>query len=56
MESVRDLGAYIDNTMSMETHIDSKCAAAFRQIYSLKRVRKFLTREATETLIHAFIF
>ncbi len=56
VESVRDLGAYLDSTMSMGTHIDNKCAAAFRQIYSLKRIRKFLSREATETLIHAFIF
>ncbi len=56
VESVRDLGAYLDNTMSMECHIDTKCSAAFRQLYSIKRIRKFLTREATETLIHAFIF
>ncbi len=56
VQCVRDLGAYIDNTMSMEDHIDAKCKAAFRQVYSIRRIRKFLTREATETLIHAFIF
>ena len=42
--------------MSMEPHIDAKCGAAFRQLYSIRRIRRFLTREATETLIHAFIF
>ena len=56
VDSVRDLGAFLDNTLSMESHIDSKCSAAFRQLYSIRRIRKFLTREATETLIHAFIF
>ncbi len=56
VDSVRDLGAYLDCNLSMEAHIDTKCAAAFRQIYSIKRIRKFLSREATETLIHAFIF
>ncbi len=56
VESVKDLGAYFDSTMSMEPHIDNKCSAAFRQLYSIRRIRKFLTREATETLIHAFIF
>ncbi len=56
VESVRDLGAFFDSTMSMECHIDSKCSAAFRQLYSIRRIRKFLTREATETLVHAFIF
>ena len=56
VESVRDLGGYLDTTMSMEAHIEAKCAAAFKHIYSLKRIHKYLTREATETLIHAFIF
>ncbi len=36
--------------------IDNKLGAAFRQIYSLKRIHKFFSREATETLIHVFIF
>ncbi len=56
VESVRDLGAYLDRTMSMETHINEKCKAAFRQLYSVRRIRKFLTCEATKTLIHAFLF
>ena len=56
VESVRDLGAFFDSTMSMECHIDSKCSVAFRQLYSLRRIRKYLTRQATETLIHSFIF
>ncbi len=42
--------------MSMEAHIDAKCGAAFRQLYSIRRICKYLTRPATETLIHAFIF
>ncbi len=42
--------------MSMEAHIDAKCGAAFRHLYSIRRIRKYLSREATETLIHAFIF
>ena len=56
VDSVRDLGAYLDSTMCMEPHIDAKCGAAFRQLYSIRKIRKFLTRDATQTLIHAFIF
>ncbi len=56
VDSVRDLGAYLDSTMCMESHIDAKCGAAFRQLYSIRRIRRFLTHEATETLIHVFIF
>ena len=40
----------------MKTHIDVKCNAAFCQLYSLRRIRKYLSHQATESLIHAFIF
>ncbi len=56
VDSVRDLGAYLDKQMSMEAHIHAKCKAAFKQLYNLRRIRKYLTREATETLVHSFIF
>ncbi len=56
VDSVRDLGAYLDSNLSMEAHINAKCSSAFRHVFSIRRIRRFLTREATETLIHAFIF
>ena len=56
VDSVRDLGAYLDSHMTMEAHIQAKCSAAFKHLYNLRRIRKYLTREATETLVHAFIF
>ena len=40
----------------MKTHVDAKCTAAFCQLYSLRRIRKYLSCQATESLIHAFIF
>ena len=40
----------------MTTHVDAKCTAAFHQLYSLRRIRKYLSHQATESLIHAFIF
>ncbi len=56
VDDVRDLGSYLDKTLSMEKHIDVKVGTAYRQLYSLRRIRKYLTREATETLIHSLIF
>ncbi len=56
VDSVRDLGAYLDKNMSMQTHIETKCRTAFKQLYNLRCIRKYLTREATETLVHSFIF
>ncbi len=56
VENVRNLGAYLDSTMSMVKHVDTKCLTASRQLYRIRKIRKYLTKEATVTLIHAFIF
>ncbi|PIK49357.1 hypothetical protein BSL78_13780 [Apostichopus japonicus] len=40
---------------SMEDHITSVCRSAQYHLYNIGRIRKYLTREATEQLIHAFI-
>ena len=39
----------------MDTHITRTCSAAFYYLYNIRRIRPYLSREATETLIHAFI-
>ena len=56
VDDVWNLGAYLDKNMSMKTHIEFKCNTSFCQLYSLRRIRKYLSCQATETLIHAFIF
>ena len=56
LDDIRNLGAYFDKNLSMKTHIDTKCTAAFHQLYSLRKIRKYLSHQATESLIHAFIF
>ena len=40
----------------MKSHIEFKCNTAFFQLYSLRWIRKYLSHQATESLIHAFIF
>ena len=56
VDDIQNLGAYLDKNLSMKTHVDTKCTAAFCQLYSLRRIRKYLSHQATESLIHAFIF
>ena len=41
--------------MSMEKFVNSKCSACFYYIKSIRRIRKFLTMDATKTLIHAYV-
>jgi exonuclease III len=55
VNSVRDLGAWLDETMSMDVHIGKICSKAFRGLYKIRQIRKFLSEESTKTLIHAFV-
>ena len=54
-ESVRDLGAWFDKNMFMDVHVGKVCSKAFRGLYNIRQIRKFLSQEATKTLVHAFI-
>lgn len=53
--SVRDLGAWFDQNMSMEEHVKKMCSTSFYYLYNIRRIRKYLTMEATTSLVHAFV-
>ena len=53
--SVRNLGAWFDNKFSMESHVTKMCGAAFFHLHNIRRIRKHLSQDATETLVHAFV-
>ena len=52
---VKNLGVWCDSNLSMVNRITKTCSAAFYYLYNIRRIRKYLTKECTETLIHAFI-
>ena len=52
---VKNLGVWFDSNLSMVDHITKTCSAAFYYLCNIRRIRKYLTKECTETLIHAFI-
>ena len=41
--------------MRMNVHIGKICSKAFRGLYNIRQIRKFLTVQSTKTLIHAFV-
>ena len=49
---VRNLGSYIDDKLSINSHINKVCNALSPHI---RRIRKHLSRDSTETLIRAFV-
>ena len=55
VSSARNLGSWFDAKLTMATHITRTCNSASYYLYNLRRIRKYLSKENTKTLIHAFI-
>ena len=53
--SVRNLGVIFDSNLKMDMHISKACQTAYYHLHNIRRIRKFLSQEATCTIIHAFI-
>ena len=52
---LKNIGAIFDETVSMLPQVDSICKSAFFHLRNISRIRKYLSRTATERLIHAFV-
>lgn len=55
VKEVRNLGAWFDNNMSMNTHVTKVCQKAFYGLYHIQQIRKYLTKSSTQVLVHAFV-
>ena len=56
VSSAGEAGVWLDSKLTIRTHINKTCGAAFLYLYNICHMRKFLAKESTETLnIHAFI-
>ena len=53
--AVRNLGAWFDSELTMNTHVNKLYSAAYFHLYNLRRIRKYLSQETCEQLVHAFI-
>ena len=53
--SARSLGTWFDTHLDMGTHITKTCSSAFYYLYNIRHTRKYISRESTEKLVHAFI-
>jgi hypothetical protein len=54
-DCIRSLGVFLDKHMSMKHHINAKIRTAHKHLYRIHCIRKYLTQDATECLIHAFV-
>ena len=55
VSSATNLGSWFDSKLTMAIHISKTCNSAFYYLYNLRRIRKYLSKDNTKTLIHAFI-
>ena len=46
---------WLDSNLSMGDHKTKTSSAAFYYLYNIRKIRKYLSKECTETLIQAFI-
>lgn len=53
--SATNLGVIFDKHLSSEGQIKKVCQSSFLHLRNFKKIRKFLTVEATQILVHAFI-
>ena len=53
--NTRNLGVQLDTHLNMEYHITNTCKSAYHMIYNLRRIRKFLDKDSTKTIVHACI-
>ena len=54
-DSARNLGVIFDSNMNLKNHISAVCKKSYFQLQNLYHIRKYITKSACETLVHAFI-
>ena len=52
---VRDLGVLLDQHATMENHVSFICRNASFSLFRIGKIRRFLNRTTTESLIHSFV-
>ena len=55
VSSARNLGSWFQSKLTLAFHISKTCNSAFYYLYNLRRIRKYLSKDNTKTLVHAFI-
>ena len=53
--TTKNLGIVYDSTLSMAHQVNAVCRGAYLRLHNISRIRRFLTQDATKTLIQAFV-
>lgn len=55
VSTVKNLGVTLDCNLTLSAHIQNTCKTAYMQLRQISAIRHFLTQEATQTLVCAFV-
>ena len=55
VSKARNLGVIIDDHITLSAHVDNICRLANVALCKIGQIRKFLSRETAEKLVHAFV-
>mgnify|MGYP001545720609 CR=1 FL=1 len=53
--SARNIGAQMDNKLTMEDHVNGVCRSAYVHLRNIAHIRRYLTQDVTATLIHSLV-
>ena len=53
--SARNLGVVFDHLFNMEKHVSSICRSANFHLRNVRRIRKYMSKQTTEQIIHALV-
>ena len=49
---VKNLGVWLDSKLPMDAHITKPCSAAFYYLYNIRRIRRYLSKESTDSCVY----
>ena len=52
---MRDIGAMLDTSLTMKTHINSTTRSCYTQLRGISKIRKYLSQDSTKSLVHAYV-
>jgi len=52
---VRNLGVMFDSNMTMTQQVTSICRSVYAQLRSIGRIRRYLSKDATKSLVHGLV-
>ena len=51
----KNLGTWFDSNLNLREHINMTCRTAYFHLNNIRRIRKYLSDQSAQTLVHAFI-